>query len=895
MSKIRILFHVGYPKAASTALQESLVSLRLAYKNAGLIYPNALVSSSTSKHEELFRLLRFGKLNQVYRLLKDEIDCCTNRHTVFLSTESVVNYFGIVSDASWVALFQVLKRLGSLHLVLVRRETNSLLKSYYKQAVVNQNSSTLDFYSTPFLMDDFAKLPAIKSLLDFDAVIQKLKRLSCAPVRVFDYGPNVVRDVVSWAIQDEVSVGVPTLSNVSLQAEEVELIRQLNATCPALEERNAWFRLLSKCCALGNRTAMILASRSQDWDLLRLNADWLQSVRTGENPLLSVNEDNLLSLVQRAHHCLLGYQERERRLHKKCDNNYLAMVLKPMYSADLKNCVRNRLVQVLSSTVNQKHGQGLVEARRLELAPFMPVEFVGWGDWEQNPFNNRSWQWRLNWLSFLPQLFAYHSASKNDMALNLARDGVQSWLDSYLLTDMTCSFEFIWHDHATALRAEQLVFFVYYVLLYAPEWGDNNAYFVAYMQHSLFVHGEWLAKDSFYSHNTNHGLEQARVLLLLGTVFDGGQALEWQRIALQRIGSELSFSFTVEGVHVENSPAYHIFVFKVFMGIFEDYSADVLGDLAERFERFSAKALSYITHILRPDGLLPPIGDTEQLSTSDAYRKIFGGTPEYQNLLYALSLGKQGVRPTTVNRVYPESGYAIFRDLWPSVNNYRKAFHLIVKAGCSSRYHHQEDEGHVCLYAGGEDWLIDSGLYNYINADPVRKYMRGRVGHNVPLISHAKYDKAFEHRLRAWEITDYSESRPTPFVTMRLAVLQPVVHVRRVLLDATARVVEVEDIITADDCQKRNVTLQWHMPKDKKITIESDNVVVTSRKGSRLRIMFEGDTPDKLAVFKGCSGDRVFSCISYKANQLEPSQLLRVFFKERDGVRVITRFVFELV
>ncbi|AWB32569.1 heparinase II/III family protein [Orrella marina] len=570
------------------------------------------------------------------------------------------------------------------------------------------------------------------------------------------------------------------------------------------------------------------------------------------------------------------------------------MPLKPSDSYEILCCVDNKVKRLSAQSRNKELGEKLVVKQQLELAPFKAVPFSGWGDWEQDPLNNRSWQWRLNWLSFLSYLMAYHHASGDEAVLDSAREAIQSWLDAYLETDTSYPFEFIWHDHATALRAEQLVLFAYYCREHAPEWVSKHAEFLTYLEQALVVHGQWLAKDSFYSEHTNHGLEQARVLLLLGTVFEGEQAREWQQIAIRRISSELTFAFTDEGVHVENSPAYHIFVFKVFLGIIKDYPEEVLGDLAEQFSQFSAKALSFITHILRPDGKLPPIGDTEQLPTSDAYRDMFGHRLEYQHFLYALTQGKQGIRPPVLNRVYPKSGYAIFRDQWPAKEHYQKAFHLIAKVGCSSRYHHQQDEGHISLYAGGEDWLIDSGLYNYINKDPVRKYMRGRPGHNVPIISHASYAKEFQHRLSAWQVTDHSEAAPAPQLTMRLDVLPPVVHERKVAFDAAAKVLKVEDTVSADDGQQRNVTFQWHFPKDKMLTIEDSQVVVISPTGSRLTIEFEGEIPDNLSVAKGREGDKVFSCISYKANQVESSQVLRVMFKERRGLNVTTRFRFAM-
>ncbi len=129
---------------------------------------------------------------------------------------------------------------------------------------------------------------------------------------------------------------------------------------------------------------------------------------------------------------------------------------------------------------------------------------------------------------------------------------------------------------------------------------------------------------------------------------------------------------------------------------------------------------------------------------------------------------------------------------------------------------------------------------------------------------------------------------------MKLEVLPPVVQERRVAFDAVAKVVEVDDTISADDDQERNITLQWHFPKDKTLRIEGNQVLVTSPTGNQLTIEFEGEIPDSLSVVKGLKEDRVFSCISYKANQVEPSQLLRVIFKERSCLEVTTRFSFTL-
>lgn len=894
MKNNRFVIHVGYPKAASTSLQDALLDSSALLKKNGVLYPASLIQKGSSKHEELFRLVRLNKVEKAIALLKKELDSEKNVHTVLLSTESIVNQLYNVDPSIWVKLFDGIKQLGSLELLVIHRELNSFVTSYYKQAVINQPSSFNEFYGTSLTQAEFSNLEVVKQLTNLDGVVEKLKCISKAPVRVFEYHQDVVSNVINWLSNGSFSIETPKLSNVSLQAEEVELIRQINAATPSINERNAWLFVLSHCSPLGSRTALTLAGRANEADLQHLDAEWLSTVLTAQNYDLGVNDNKLLLLAKKAQEWL-SHNQRDYKLNQstKCQDVAL-MPLKRMESIELERCIVKKIEHTVTATSNVSLGEKLFTTKKLELAPFAAVNFTGWANWEQDPLNNRSWQWRLNWLSFLSYLIAFHHKSRNDDVLSFAREAIESWLHTYLATDTSYPFEFIWHDHATALRAEQLALFVYYCRAYSPKWVQQNIGFIEYVEQALTIHGEWLAKDSFYSEHTNHGLEQARVLFLLGTIFEGEKARAWQKLATRRIKSELDFSFTTEGVHVENSPAYHIFVFKVFLGILKDYPSNVLGDLAEQFEKFSAQALGFITHILRPDGTLPPIGDTEQLPTSDAYREMFGHTIEYQHFLYAVSQGKQGLKPAQTNRVYAKSGYAVFRDCWPESAYFSEAFHIIAKVGCSSRYHHQQDEGHISIYAGGEDWLIDSGLYNYINKDPIRKYMRGRAAHNVPIISNARYADDFEHRLSAWSVLDCSELEGSPYVSMQLDVMPPVNHQRCLQFDSHSKIVKIADKVNDVKRETKDITLQWHFPSDKTISIEGQEITVTSKSGNKLLMSFEGSDPDALSVVKGKKGEKVFSCISYKANSFESSQSLRVLFKKRRSLKIITKLKFLL-
>ncbi|OLF36097.1 hypothetical protein, partial [Psychrobacter sp. Rd 27.2] len=111
----------------------------------------------------------------------------------------------------------------------------------------------------------------------------------------------------------------------------------------------------------------------------------------------------------------------------------------------------------ISTEENIERGKMLFEENKLKLTSFPPVK---WEEWEADPFNNRSWQWALHWFDFNKYLLAFHYENNDDKILDKLKELINSWIDRYLYIDNT-DFEFIWHDHATALRAEQILLLLY--------------------------------------------------------------------------------------------------------------------------------------------------------------------------------------------------------------------------------------------------------------------------------------------------------------------------------------------------------------------------------------------------------------------------------------------------
>lgn len=534
-------------------------------------------------------------------------------------------------------------------------------------------------------------------------------------------------------------------------------------------------------------------------------------------------------------------------------------------------------------------GEALVKEKKLQLGPFPSYLITeGFSFWEEDPFKNRSWQWRVHWFEFIYQLLAYFQYSKDNNALMLSQKSIESWWDSYW--GKPSNFEFIKHDHATALRAEVLLTYYCYVAEHAPSYFSSHKVFFENLYQFLLELKTQLLDPLFYSEHTNHGLEQARVLLLLGTYFQDRGA---QQVAVERISSELEFSFTEEGVHKENSPGYHQFVLKVFLNIIGRFPKDILGDLAKQFDDIGVKALGFLAHIIRPDGYLPIIGDTELIKPSDSYSKYFKNDVEYQEYLYSSSLGRKGKKPRDNFKVYEKSGYAIYRNQWGNRNNFNQTVQLILKAGCLSQYHHQQDEGNVLLYAYGEDWLIDSGLYNYINSDPIRKYMRSRLAHNVPVISEGQYHKNFDHRLRNWQLSN-AESQHKLRIEASHQVLLGIDCQRSIIIDNRDSNKElfsfvIEDSIKSVDKKSRDITFYWHVPKDKKIICHDDKVKISSKSGSVMTMRFS-PRPISIQLEKGIIEGKVVSCTSTNFGTYQDSQLVKVTYTTDDFLFISTEF-----
>jgi len=112
-------------------------------------------------------------------------------------------------------------------------------------------------------------------------------------------------------------------------------------------------------------------------------------------------------------------------------------------------------------------------------------------------------------------------------------------------------------------------------------------------------------------------------------------------VGLERLQSEMDFAFTSEGVHVENSPAYH-------MGMIGNMlrARRLLKHININYEGIDSlfdKALIFLAWITRPDRFLTYLGDSVSYRPNVAKELL--DLPGASMVEWVSSAGKDGVKP----------------------------------------------------------------------------------------------------------------------------------------------------------------------------------------------------------------------------------------------------------
>jgi hypothetical protein len=342
--------------------------------------------------------------------------------------------------------------------------------------------------------------------------------------------------------------------------------------------------------------------------------------------------------------------------------------------------------------------------------------------WNEDPFSDI--YWRFNYYNLEPVrnlLFAWEKTGSQKY-----KDRLIEITESFI--DNGVNGPYSWDYHGTAFRTMTLIDVreKLRVKNELPDILDKK------ILETLKIHGNFLADPTHFEKDYNHGLDQATALYLLAVNFPDMKGSDtWLKLSSERIVEMQKDIIDQDGILIENSPYYHLYVLEKFLEIDKYLKQNHL--VIDGFSEDKInKMISYVVYMLQPDLTVPTIGASIERGVNlfGLYKEIAESHPD---LLYVLSQGKQGQKPSSLNVQYPISGETIMRSGWGKGKDYADQTQLIFDVGNYRTNHSDLDALSFNLFGGGIALMPDAGLYTYEDG-PYRSYFHGTRSHNTVVV-----------------------------------------------------------------------------------------------------------------------------------------------------------------
>jgi hypothetical protein len=321
-------------------------------------------------------------------------------------------------------------------------------------------------------------------------------------------------------------------------------------------------------------------------------------------------------------------------------------------------------------------------------------------------------------------------------------------------------------NHTSVLEHAMRVFswlWGYYFTKDAPVWTSENR---AKLVKALLLQGDLIEENLSYFYSPyNHLIGEIAALAFLGTVYPVNDRLRyWRDYYWNEMEAQLPKQFHPDGFTVEQASYYHHFTWGFYLQVALLRQLNNL-PVSSKTWSWLEKSLLFATHLTRPDGRLPMLGDIDSARSIYFYfpddkwdlrgfqalgaalfsrgdmKQIAGGPSEE---LFWL-LGPNGLAdfdavssqiPEEESQFFKYSGYQIMRDGWGNQANYvlfdcGEIAHGVHRDGTPSAAHGHSDMLSFELCLNGKPLIVDPGFYTYFGELSWHRYFRDAKGHNT--------------------------------------------------------------------------------------------------------------------------------------------------------------------
>lgn len=482
-------------------------------------------------------------------------------------------------------------------------------------------------------------------------------------------------------------------------------------------------------------------------------------------------------------------------------------------------------------------------AVQVELSHFDPVTAAFPIDWTADPNKDKTWRQQFQSLVWLDRL---HGASTTEFSA--PAHVVADWVAN--ASNASPPHEFGWLGAAPRLAAVTR-----FIDAYIARSPTVHRDVLVASANAVTSHVLALAADSCYEFHHNHGAMQDSAVLRATARFPrlAAAGTAAKRAESRLMHEQVEPSITSDGVHVENSPHYHIFYANLLSQIIADY-AETDRRVPPALRDARNRMLPPLVHLFQPNRTFPQFGDTLNIDRQRELKFLVDSvtadsgadTPGLAELAFILSDGASGRAPEQTDAVFTEGGYAAFRTSWsPGAGDITAHF----TCARHSKIHYHSDETSIAVYGHGRELIVDSGLHSYNQRNAKTSYQYTPEAHNVLVVDGGTWKSRRESRIVAHRIG--SESSWVQGQHENYAVAG-VSRITRSFAQVRPDVFWVADSVESDGKRHRFAQL-FHLHPDLEIEKATDRAVIArsrSRPGATV-VLTAGHEPDAITVRTG--------------------------------------------
>lgn len=374
-----------------------------------------------------------------------------------------------------------------------------------------------------------------------------------------------------------------------------------------------------------------------------------------------------------------------------------------------------------------------------------PVIFDGNIDWQYMPAGDPEFIYQMNRHRYWVCLGQAYALTGDERYAGAFVSQMTDWLDKNPINEETKPKT--WRTIEAGLRGESWVKAMGYM---AESPAVTDAVFERFMD-GLFLHGEYLYNHKVpFSEKSNWGVLENSGLYAIGLALGNERGEAYAERAIRRLEGEIQVQVMDDGVHWEQSPMYHNEVLRCYMEVMR--LAARLGREIPAPVKERAHAMAMADRLWQmPDFTQPAGGDSDRTDLRDVLGPcallfqdgvLKSGGFERLDFESIWDWGMEGERAyEAMESRFPEKTFYSLEDSgnWYLRSGWgREADYLHLRCGSLGGGHGHFDRLHLDLMAAGEDVLVDTGRFTYVDG-PWRRGFKSAASHNGVTVDGREY------------------------------------------------------------------------------------------------------------------------------------------------------------